>query len=105
MTPVGSRRVSQLLKSPCEKSSREYPLYQALLYKESVPYTTRAPRPGEIEGRSYHFVSYGTFTAMIQADLFVEHGELKGELYGTLKPGAKPLTLIRWVDPKRRWRS
>ena len=49
----------------------------------SVSYTTRAPRPGEIEGREYHFVSRETFTAMAKHGDFLESAEVYGNLYGT----------------------
>ena len=49
----------------------------------SVSYTTRAPRPGEIEGREYHFVSRETFMAMTKHGDFLESAEVYGNLYGT----------------------
>ena len=56
-----------------------------------VSYTTRPPRPGEIEGVSYFFVDEPTFRAMIDRDEFFEwstvYGELKGRTYETREPG------------------
>ena len=49
----------------------------------SVSYTTRAPRPGEENGRDYHFVDEATFLAMIEQDAFLEHAEVFGRRYGT----------------------
>ncbi len=49
----------------------------------SVSYTTRAPRPGEIEGRDYHFVSRETFLNMAKHGDFLESAEVYGNLYGT----------------------
>lgn len=53
-----------------------------------VSYTTRAPRPGEIDGVSYHFVNEPTFRAMVDRDEFFEwstvYGELKGRTYDTV---------------------
>ena len=53
-----------------------------------VSYTTRAPRPGEIDGVSYFFVDEPTFRAMIDRDEFFEwstvYGELKGRTYETV---------------------
>jgi len=49
----------------------------------SVSHTTRAKRPGEQEGRDYHFVSRAEFERMIAASGFVEHAEYAGNLYGT----------------------
>jgi guanylate kinase len=53
-----------------------------------VSYTTRPPRPGEVEGVSYFFVDEPTFRAMIDRDEFFEwstvYGELKGRTYETV---------------------
>lgn len=49
----------------------------------SVSYTTRAPRPGETEGKEYHFVSRETFLAMAKHGDFLESAEVYGNLYGT----------------------
>lgn len=54
----------------------------------SVSHTTRRPRPGELEGRDYHFVPEDTFRAMIAADEFLEHAHVHGQLYGTAKSEA-----------------
>lgn len=51
----------------------------------SVSYTTRAPRPGEIEGREYFFVDRKTFQEMVEADEFLEWAYVHGNLYGTAK--------------------
>ncbi len=51
----------------------------------SVSHTTRAPRPGEVAGRDYHFVSPEEFQAMREGDPpgFLEWAEVHGNLYGT----------------------
>jgi guanylate kinase len=49
----------------------------------SVSYTTRDPRPGEQDGKDYHFVSRDTFLAMAQRGEFLESAEVYGNLYGT----------------------
>lgn len=49
----------------------------------SVSYTTRAPRPGETDGKDYHFVSRETFQAMAARGDFMESAEVYGNLYGT----------------------
>lgn len=51
----------------------------------SISYTTRNPRPGEIDGRDYYFVSAQRFGEMVQAGDFAEHAEVHGNLYGTSK--------------------
>lgn len=49
----------------------------------SVSHTTRKPRPTEVDGREYHFVSTDTFKEMRSAGAFAEHAEVHGNLYGT----------------------
>jgi guanylate kinase len=49
----------------------------------SVSYTTRPPRSGEADGREYHFVDLGTFTAMLERGEFLESAEVHGHRYGT----------------------
>jgi guanylate kinase len=49
----------------------------------SISYTTRAPRPGERNGREYHFVDHATFDAMLAAGGFLENAEVYGNRYGT----------------------
>jgi guanylate kinase len=51
--------------------------------KLSVSYTTRAPRPGERNGREYHFVDGATFDAMLERGEFLESAEVHGYRYGT----------------------
>lgn len=52
-------------------------------YKTPVPYTSRPPRPGEINGKEYHFVTREKMEEDIEAGMFIEYGEYKGSLYGT----------------------
>jgi guanylate kinase len=49
----------------------------------SVSYTTRAPRPGELDGREYHFVDRAAFAAMLARGEFLESAEVHGNAYGT----------------------
>jgi guanylate kinase len=49
----------------------------------SVSATTRAPRPGEQDGREYHFVTRDRFAAMVAAGEMLEHAEVFGNLYGS----------------------
>jgi len=51
----------------------------------SVSCTTRAPRTGEIDGTDYHFLSRADFECKIAAGEFLEHAEVHGNFYGTLK--------------------
>jgi len=49
----------------------------------SISYTTRSPRPGEVDGRDYFFVSEERFRAMAEAGDFAEWAEVHSNLYGT----------------------
>ncbi len=49
----------------------------------SISYTTRAPRPGEVHGKDYHFVSREVFVEMAGRGDFLESAEIYGNLYGT----------------------
>ncbi|KAF8638942.1 hypothetical protein AX16_010416 [Volvariella volvacea WC 439] len=49
----------------------------------SVSHTTRLPRPGEVDGKEYHFVSHERFRQLIGEGAFIEHAEFSGNLYGT----------------------
>jgi guanylate kinase len=58
----------------------------------SVSYTTRTARPGEREGREYHFVDAGTFAAMLERGEFLESAEVHGNRYGTSR---------KWIQAAR----
>lgn len=49
----------------------------------SISHTTRSPRPGEVDGVNYHFVSTAEFQQMIAAKAFLESAEVFGNYYGT----------------------
>lgn len=53
----------------------------------SVSHTTRAPRPGEVAGRDYHFVKRPDFERMREQGAFLEWAEVHGNLYGTSRAG------------------
>ena len=72
-------------------------LVSALLEKDpsirlSISFTTRPPRPGEQDGREYHFVNREKFEQMIHDSEFLEHAEVYGNLYGTSR---------RWISETR----
>ena len=72
-------------------------LVKALLESEpevmlSVSYTTRLPRPGEVNGRSYHFVTLAEFERMQQAGEFLESAVIYGNRYGTSQ---------KWIERER----
>ena len=51
----------------------------------SVSHTTRSPRPGEVDGRDYHFVDQSEFDALIASQALFEHAQVFGNFYGTSK--------------------
>lgn len=51
--------------------------------KESISYTTREPRPGEVDGEAYHFVSLAEFERMVDEEAFAEWALVHGNMYGT----------------------
>jgi len=56
----------------------------------SVSHTTRAPRPGEVHGREYHFVSPEEFESLVSRDGFLEHAVYDGHRYGTSRGEVEP---------------
>jgi guanylate kinase len=51
----------------------------------SVSCTTREPRKGEIDGKDYHFIDKEEFQRRVKNNEFLEHADVHGNLYGTLK--------------------
>lgn len=51
----------------------------------SVSHTTRAPRPGEVHGKDYYFITRETFLEMLKKGEFLEWIEVHGNYYGTAK--------------------
>jgi len=51
----------------------------------SVSATTRAPRPGEIDGVAYHFLTTGQFERAVANGEFAEYASVHGNMYGTLR--------------------
>ncbi|KAK6109632.1 PDZ domain (Also known as DHR or GLGF) family protein [Brugia pahangi] len=56
------------------------------VYQKTVPYTTRQPRNGEIDGVHYKFVDVATFRQLRDSNQLLEHGRYQGHYYGTPKP-------------------
>lgn len=57
----------------------------------SVSATTRAPRPGEVDGVHYHFLQRENFLRMIEEKAFLEYAEYNGNFYGTPKAPVEAL--------------
>jgi len=58
----------------------------------SVSHTTREPRPGELEGRDYHFVDETRFKKMVKEGLFLEWAQVYGQFYGTSRDTVDSIT-------------
>jgi guanylate kinase len=58
----------------------------------SVSYTTRPARPGEVDGRDYHFVALPEFERMLEAGEFLESAVIYGNQYGTSQ---------KWIERER----
>jgi guanylate kinase len=75
----------------------------------SVSFTTRAPRPGEVDGREYHFVDRAQFARREVAGEFLETAEVHGNRYGTsrtwieqrLRQGRDVLLEIDWQGARQ----
>lgn len=71
-------------------------LVNALLAREpaislSISHTTRAPRPGDVDGVQYHFTDRATFEAMVARGDFIEHADVFGNCYGTSRSAVEPI--------------
>lgn len=53
--------------------------------KLAISHTTRLPRPGESEGKSYYFIDEGVFKHLIEEGNFIEYAKVHGHYYGTSK--------------------
>jgi guanylate kinase len=71
--PSGAGKTS-LVKALMERQPR---------IRFSVSYTTRKPRPSEIDGRDYHFVTQERFQQMVERGEFLEHARVFDNCYGT----------------------
>jgi guanylate kinase len=72
-------------------------LVKALLEKRAdavavcVSHSTRAIRPGEVDGKAYHFVTLEEFNSMIDNDEFLEHAQVFDNCYGTARASVDAL--------------
>lgn len=71
--------------SGCGKSTICRRLLESDRVVFSVSATTREARPGEVDGEHYHFLSPDDFRQRIADGAFIEHAEVHGNMYGTLK--------------------
>ena len=92
---IGRRGIVFVLSAPsgAGKSSISQSIVAAMPdVVQLVTCTTRAPRPGEQDGRAYYFFSRQTFERHITAGDFLEWAEVHGQLYGTLRQSVEAAT-------------
>ncbi len=88
MTAHGIKRRGILLVLSSPSGAGKTTITRALVKRDrtlklSVSATTRPPRPGEIEGKHYYFVTPERFAAMVQNGELLEHAQVFGHNYGT----------------------
>lgn len=88
MISISRRGLLFVLSSP--SGAGKTSLVRAILEKDtntqlSISYTTRPPRPSEVDGRDYIFVSLEKFKEMVEQGEFIEYALVFGNLYGTPK--------------------
>jgi len=88
MPPIARRGLLLVISSP--SGAGKTTLSRRLLDRDpnitmSVSVTTRPPRPGEVDGRDYYFISKERFEAMRDAGELLESAEVFGNCYGTPK--------------------
>jgi guanylate kinase len=92
-TPAAGSGKLYILSAPsgAGKSSLLHALLDAVgaSVAVSVSHTTRKPRPGEINGKDYHFVDVATFQAMVGEGAFLEHARVFDNYYGTSRPAVE----------------
>jgi guanylate kinase len=110
----GGEKAGKLFVITAPSGAGKTSLIEALLrgdptLKESISYTTRAPRPGEKDGVDYHFVDDDAFLAMKGRGEFLESAEVHGYRYGTsrsviteaLKKGEDLILEIDWQGARQ----
>jgi len=112
MTPAPGRGHLYVIAAP--SGAGKTSLVRALMSAEprlkfSVSYTTRKPRPTEVEGRDYHFVTPERFATMVERGEFLEHAQVFDNRYGTalatveqaLARGERLLLEIDWQGARQ----
>lgn len=107
--PPSSAAAGSLFMVVAPSGAGKSTLVNALLAQDkvirlSISFTTRAPRPGEQNGREYHFITEKDFLARRETGEFLESAEVHGNYYGTsrkwimdeMKTGTDVLLEIDW---------
>ena len=112
--PAVARESGSLFVIAAPSGAGKTSLVKALMEREprlrfSVSYTTRRPRPNEIDGEDYHFVSQAEFDGMVVRGEFLEHAQVFDHCYGTclaavqsgLREGQLLLLEIDWQGARQ----
>jgi guanylate kinase len=112
--PAGSGGSGQLYVITAPSGAGKTSLVKALMERDpklrfSVSFTTRKPRPNEVDGRDYHFVAREEFEAMVARDEFLEHAQVYDNAYGTglrlveqaMRAGERLLLEIDWQGARQ----
>jgi guanylate kinase len=91
MTTTLARPAGSIFMVVAPSGAGKSTLVNALLARDpgielSISFTTRAPRPGETDGREYHFTTADDFIARRGRGDFLEWAEVHGHYYGTSRP-------------------
>ncbi len=110
--PSGVRGTLYIVSAP--SGAGKTSLVRALIATDrqlslSVSHTTRARRPGEVDGDHYHFVDQDRFIEMRERGEFLEHASVFGHFYGTaraqveaqLEDGADVILEIDWQGARQ----
>ena len=85
--------LNKFLEVSFRKDSIDHDLQQTIrdnVYERTVPCTTRPPRPGEIHGQDYVFLTNDEFVLLKNNSLLLEYGFYNGFMYGTPIPPPQP---------------
>ncbi len=87
-THTGAAEPGRLYVIAAPSGAGKTSLVKALMQREprmhfSVSHTTRPPRPNEVDGRDYHFVTRAEFEGMVARNEFLEHARVFDNYYGT----------------------
>ncbi|CAM1323211.1 Uncharacterised protein g8324 [Pycnogonum litorale] len=91
-----TKNLRQYLNTRYQKGLADHDLQNAIrdnLYLRTVPCTTRHPRPGEVNGVDYTFLSVEEFQALERSGNLLESGVYEGFYYGTARPSPVSIAL------------
>lgn len=90
-----TRDLRKYLGTRFQRGSVDHELQQTIrdnLYMRTVPCTTRKPRPGEVPGVDYEFLTVNEYLELEKSGKLLESGFYESNYYGTPKPPKTPMT-------------